>query len=700
MTDGRLYGRVRVVEFTGDALRRSGVPARPLPIVLLVGPRGSGGSVLLDRLWTDFSGRCLSVRLDLGRAEAVEDIVLAAIQGWGRRVPGIRPIRFCRTRMLFKALSFVDAGGGRAAFEAYLRAGPQDAAAHAALDGLAARAAPLLPADQQVLLSATARALGLLLSAVGRRRRGDAKARSWLKDHAPGVGSAEDRLWEIHRRHHGRSDAPDAARTALKTVCAALLADLRTDFNRRSLRGQRPANCLLMLDNAGSRAGELFLELLAECRRESHRARERPDPALVVAARRGRAHTSMAPLASTDDRLSFAVRHPAAPAGEDHPVWWYPIRLTGLGREDVVVMCGSSVLGSQKRDASHLSDLTDGHPEAVDRLSHLLARPEAAGDDPRRLLDRPLPAAEYLPDHWSAPARPTPPGSAEGAEDGPAGAPTVAAYLLRRILADDHVDGPDGGIGPDGGSLLDTMAVLALTPGLRLGAGTAALHFLGWTRFDAATARRRLGAALWLAEAPDPLDGAAEPDPNGAPDAPVGPAARLHPLAALLLHRRLAALPEVWDGAHQGYAAHYSGAHDAPLRHHHLLAQATPSRREPLTAVAGYLEREYDRCASPESWQVILRQVTAAPNRLRTDGDPRTYVTALAGRPDPRDRNRTISRLVTARWLHGDRSFDPRHHLAGLISAEYGNLAAICGGNEALFQESGKYHLIEEEWDR
>ncbi|WP_435172835.1 ATP-binding protein [Actinacidiphila sp. bgisy145] len=715
MTDGRLYGRVRVVEFVRDALRRSGVPGGPLPLVLLVGSHGSGGTVLLDRLWREFGGRCLSARLDLDRAEAVEDIVLAAVRGWGRRVPGIHPVRFCRTRMIFKALSFVDDGGGRAAFEKYLAADPQDAAASSALDGLAARAAPLLPADQQVLLSAAAKVVGTLLSGTGRRRRGDAAARQWLEQHAPGSGSATDRLWEVHRRHHGRSSVPDAARSALKTVCAALLADLRADFNGRSLRGQRPANCLLLLDEAGSRAGELFLELVAECRRESHRARERPDPVLVVAARRGRAHTAMAPLASTDDRLAFAVRHPAAPAGADHPVWWYPIRLTDLGHEDVVVMCGSSVLGSQKRDASHLRNLTGGHPEAVDRLAHLLARPEAAARDPRLLLDRPLPLAEDLPDHWPPPGRPARPGAAAPDRDG---GPTVAAYLLRRILADDHgddlTDGLDdslaalgadrlAGIGggpaadPGGGSLLDTMAVLALTPGLRLGAGTAALHFLGWTRFSAAAARHRLAATLWLQETP-PEPPEEQPGGPAAPAAAPGPAVRLHPLAAVLLHRRLAAVPEVWDGAHQGYAAHYSGRDDEPLRHHHLLARVTLSHREPLAEVAGYLEREYDRCATTEQWQSLLGQVAAAPNRLRTQGDPRTFVTGLAGRPDPRDRGRTIGRLVAARWLHGDRSFDPHHHLAGLVAAEYGNLAAIAGGNEALFEESGKYHLVEEEW--
>ena len=89
MTDTRLYGRTRIVEFVGKALKRKGVPAKPLPIVLLTGPRGSGGSVLLSRIWREFSPDCLGVRLDLRAAQGVEDIVLAAVQGMGRKVHGI-----------------------------------------------------------------------------------------------------------------------------------------------------------------------------------------------------------------------------------------------------------------------------------------------------------------------------------------------------------------------------------------------------------------------------------------------------------------------------------------------------------------------------------------------------------------------------------------------------------------------------------
>jgi hypothetical protein len=668
MTDGRLYGRRRIVEFVKQALERDGVPIRPLPVMRLAGPRGSGGSAVVDRLWDEFSEKCLSVRLDLKDAQGIEDIALAATQGWGRRILGIRAIGFPRIGMVLKALSFVDDGGGRAAFEAYLRAKPQVAVASSALNAWAARAAPLLPPAQQFLLAAAAGLLGRLLTAIDRRR--DSVALSWLVGGTSGGGSGYDRLWDLYCRHHGRTGGPEAVRTVGKTVCAALLADLRSDFNdsRWFLHGQRPANCLLLLDNADSTMGDLFLDLLAESRRESNSAGARPDPAMVVAVqRRSEIHSADAlpPVESTDERLEFTTRHPAAGDGDDHPAWWYPVRLTDLGGDDVVEMCRSSVLGKESRDAGFLHALTGGHPEATDRLAHLLARFGREPYDPRRLLDERLPRTEDLPDHW-------PPDRG--------GPTTVEDYLLKRILADDLTLGPDGAIDLDGNPMVDAMAVLAVTPGLRRGACNATLQFLGWTQFDADTAQRRLLAGMWLDETPE------------------GDAARLHPLAGLLLRRWLARKPQAWRDAHQGYAAHYSRPQDASVRHHHTLALLEPSRREPLATVVGYLEREFDRCASPEDWLQVLDDVVSAPNRLRTTADPRTFVTSLAGAAEARDRHQIITRLTVARWLYHDRHADPSHRLAQLIANEYDHLAECTDDNEVLFRQSGKYRRIESNW--
>jgi hypothetical protein len=219
-----------------------------------------------------------------------------------------------------------------------------------------------------------------------------------------------------------------------------------------------------------------------------------------------------------------------------------------------------------------------------------------------------------------------------------------------------------------------------VTPGLRPGACNAALHFLGWTHVDADTAQRRLMAGMWLDETPE------------------GDAVWLHPLMGLLLRRWLARKPEAWRDAHQGYAAHYSRPQDAAIRHHHTLALVESSRREPLTTVIAYLEREFEECASPKDWLPVLDQVVAAPNRLRTDADPRSFVTALAGAAEPRNRHRAIARLTVSRWLYHDRYFDPCHQLAELIANAYDQLAECTDDNEVLLRQSGKYHRIESNW--
>lgn len=672
-----MYDRDRIIRFVGEGLTRKGIPKRPIPVVLLTGPRGSGGSLVLDELWSRYADECLGVRLNLASAQGMEDVVLALTFGLGRRVFPISQISFRRVGMLLKALSFIDNGGGRTAFEAYMSAPAPESQGDSALEVWAARAGQLMTPEHRVLAEAAAGLLGALQSAVNRHR--DKRVLRWLAEYGVVGGGGFDSLWDLYRLHRGRADGAPPPRVVAKTLCAALLADLRADFNDTSRWFQRPRNCLVLLDDAGAGTGALFLELLTECRSENHGDRSegrsegrgeggRPDPAVVVAVQRRRAAGALAP---TDDRLAFSVRHPAAPGDSDRPVWWYPVALAELKGESVVELCRSSVLGNHNRDAEYLRELTGGHPEAVALLAGVLARMEAEGlagrtpPDPRLLLAQPLAPDGEPANLWAAETR-------EGH--------TVEAQLLRRVFAEDLVAGPDGAPDPAANPELDAMAVLALTPGLRLGACNAALRFLGWRQTNAATATGRLTAALWLDQTPQ------------------GEATALHPLAALLLRRWLARRPEVWRDAHQGYIAHYAGAPDAALRHHHVLALAEPSRREPVTTVVGYLEGELAAREQTAGWVTVLEQVTAAPNRLRSSGDPRSLVTALAGVADSSDRRQALTRLVVARWIHRDRCADPTHRLAKTIANEYERLAEYVQDDEVLYREAARYRGIERYW--
>jgi hypothetical protein len=359
-----------------EALDRGELPRGPLPVVVLTGPLGGGGTTVLDKLWTDFFEKSQSLRLDVADAQSVEDVVLAAVQGWRRRISGIRRIDFPRTSMIFKALSFDDGGNGRVGFEAYLRARPQDAAVSTALRDWVRRAAPMLPPDQQVLAETLGELLGALHSAVGMHGNGDVLR--WLADYGPPDGSSGyDRLWEHRRLHRQHTDG--SARAVGKILCAALLADARAAFQRH----ERLRNALLLLDNADNAdnvQGDRFLDLLAECRRESHSEGADPDPVLVVAVRHSPVHTARmgVPVASDDARRLVLDR-----GGNTPPRWWIPVRLTDLAKsDDIVPMCSSSVLGRDYRDADFLHDLTGGHPETVDRLAEQRQpRPDAVANE-------------------------------------------------------------------------------------------------------------------------------------------------------------------------------------------------------------------------------------------------------------------------------------------------------------------------------
>jgi hypothetical protein len=538
-----------------------------------------------------------------------------------------------------------------------LRAGPQDAAVHTALRDWANRASPLLPPDQQVFAGVLAESLAALHSALG--RRGNKEALQWLADYgAPDGRSGYDRLWELRRLHQQHTES--SARAVGKTLCAALLADAERAYAAQD----RLRKALLLVDNADSAPGDLFLDLLVECRRDSHNNEPSgPDPVLVVAVRHHPVSTArMGPVVASNDPALTAGHGPQA-----QPRWWVPVRLADLTKnDDVVLMCSSHTLGADYRDADFLHELTGGHPESVDRLIDLL-KDAPAHYAPRNLLTARVPARHNWPPRWPPDA---------GTEF------TVEDYLLKRTLPQDLAVLPDGRVDPGRNPALDAMAVLTATPGLRLGACTAVFNALRWTDANANDARLRLVSGLWLEEGRH------------------GEGQRLHPLIALLLRRWLARDPAVWRAVHAAYATHYSQPEQARLRHRHHLALVEPSRRDELSTVIGYLERELDQAETTADWLGVLDEVTGAPGRVRTTGDPRSVVTTLAGVADSGDRRQSVTRLTVARWLFHDRVLDPEHRLAASIANEYERLAEFVPDDEVLFTEAAKYRDIENEWKR
>ncbi|MBO0801951.1 MAG: hypothetical protein J2P25_02605 [Nocardiopsaceae bacterium] len=721
MSMGRLYGRGKVIDFVEAALKYDRPLTRPMPILLLVGPRGSGGSALLAGLWEEFGYDAPCARLDLADAEEVADVMLTAMQGLLRHVWGVRQLRFPRLRLAVKALSFDDDGHGRVAFDRYMRAGERTAKTRSTLQDWVDRVSRLLlrSPEQQLIVTIVARLLGwTLLSGIDRHR--DRIILRWFTEESDVAGgSGFDPLWRLYRWQHENDE--DKRYRADKTLCDAFLTDMRTDYNDVGIwHDRRTRNPALYLDNTDSRIGRRLLGLLEECRRKGGDLDGKPaDPLLVAAVQ----HRPPSPEAGTpirvtkdeteEEKLSFTEwRRTVNAAGP--LILWYPVYLSALDDSDVTTMVSSRRLGigdGMHRDADFVRELASAHPEATARLASLLHKLSPSAD-PRLLLDQRIPPV--LRDEWQAHRAST----------------TVGDYLLKQAFADDLRMLPDGSIDADGNAMLDAMAVVAATPGFRLGASQAALNFLEWNAVTAVAARDRLTQTLWLAR-PGETMWLAEPEWRAEHD---DDEPRLHPLAALLLRHWLARSPDKWTGAHEGYVVHYSDPDEAALRHHHKLALVVPdarwtgampgareagiepSRMDQLTDVITFLDQERecgpDREQGPgrdrdresgdshtRDWLDVLDTVVAAPNRLRTTHHPEVFVRALAGPEEPGNRRQVIARLAVARWLFNDKLFDPTCQLKRLIADEYQHLAQLPGSDgDLLLEEEAKYREIQPDW--
>jgi hypothetical protein len=220
-----------------------------------------------------------------------------------------------------------------------------------------------------------------------------------------------------------------------------------------------------------------------------------------------------------------------------------------------------------------------------------------------------------------------------------------------------------------------------LTPELRQVACSSVFRYLSWPDVDVRDVRDLLLGLMWAEETP-------------------GNELVVRPLPRLLLTRRLARDDGLWRDVHQGYLSHYSGARNTVAVQYHYLALATLPGPGNLGEVAGYLDAELAPKRPAAEWNAMLGAITAAPNRLDPVGDQRDAVKQLAGRGEPGDRLRAVTRLVAARWLAGDRLFDPAHRLARLVADEYFELARLVEADtEVFYMESNRFRRIASEWE-
>jgi hypothetical protein len=635
-------GTTTITKFVAACLEQNIPPVRPLPILLLLGRRGTGKTTLLDRLDKTLNEPRPRARLDLGRPGADPDPVAILAGLMSQLHPGAHYVGVIPFPRFGLGLLALDLNPGdtlterRSQLDTPLKnpsAAPLNAMLQRVLDDLTSNWQP----DQRAGVVIAEWVTGWLINSA--KRRQTENLMQWYAGRDAGLGGADQNT--LYRLCEWRAEPGTAWRTE-KTLCAAFLADLRAHFNQPRLR--RPwrlsTKCLVLLDNTGSTEGTRFLGTLAECRAEMSRS---ADPLVVVAGHHTWPEADLGPGPLIDARISASHPAEATIHGPDYTRWheqtrnlpdpplWYPVKLADLDDHGMRRMVTSRELdGKHGHDADFIHALTGGHLGTAATLAAALKDGHA---DHRDLLK----------EH---------------------------DLLLRTLFPDDLDD-----------TMLKAMTVCAVTPGCRLAACNAVFKFLRFTGATAEDVHDRLTATMWATERSDgDLD--------------------LHPLPRQLLLRRLADDPAWWRQVHEGYQTYYATDRNETGLWYHKLACEEPGRTGELGQLIQRMDTRLGELP-PHTWCDELDNITAAPNMLQTREDPWDVVATLAGPApgDGLDRRRTVARIIVAQWLHQDRLFDPRHALARLLNTEYWNLAGCIKPNGGVFgRRAAQFGKTAKEW--
>lgn len=609
-----LHSRAGITGLVSDALNREGKRDTP-PLILLLGHGGTGKTALLDGLEADHKKYRPLARLDLASFETDDlAMIMSSISSQLRH--GSKPAVKPALPLLDTGVDFIRGGKTKSKstaqhLEWYQRLFRQD-------PDLQARSLPELRDQWRAALDAD--------------------------DQAARIAARAD-LW--------------------RALCSGFLADLRREFDTRTIRhDRRTTNCVLLLDNADTQNGVGLLEALAGCRETAGGA---SDPLLVIAAQR--TWPELRPgvgaiISSADEGLRDAAGKREEEGPDAAPSPWTPVRLAGLPASGIAKIVHSRFLGAARYDQRFVYEVTNGHPAAAWEMARELQAPRP-GTPPRDLVT-------------------------SSVED-----------VLLDLLRPDSVSDQE----------LLALAVYCLPLKPEPGAATQVFRSVDWDDVSALNVEKRLLSLMWARRDKDRLS--------------------IDPLARLLLTRRLARDADLWEKAHQILLKRYRDNEDneqneevdPALVRYHQLALVTSLPATNVHTISAYLDRflppqdqEESGSADPDGkylsaaeWDRILADITSAPSRLRQALGGRTspvlhpqardVVAQIAGARDPASRERTIARLVTALWLYNDRTFDPGHRLAGLISDEYQELAkAVRGDCGALYTRAWHFQEVAGDW--
>lgn len=600
--------------------------ADPLPVIVLVGPRGSGKTSTLA--WLGYLGSHRPhAYYDFGSAapRRPHEVAGRLAYGLSYRFPRQAALLFPRLTL---GLVVVDPGLSLDANDAKRAKAQLRQALHgprqpnAAADHVAGVAGLLQ--DLNVLRIPGVNLLASLIRQPPRvplsvsRRTG----LNWYAGpHSP--------LHELVALNQLAKSPADADRAAVdRRLCEAFLADLRGEYARR----RRDRNSVVLLDNIDADGGREFLDLLLQLRDAAGRS----DPLLVVAGAWdvGRIPGPFAPGPAgvrirPPEQATYADWRATVPQPPPDGSWrWYCVRLRDLTGAEVAQL-GAPVAARLPEAPALVHRLTRGHPWSVDRL--LGASAALVGrDDPDTLL------RGMLSDPAASTAGP------------PRNAPVdheIRRYLLADLTANQQA------------ALVACSAARAFDSASDAGLlNTFDIH----TRN---TLARAIGTRLWLVD-PTPEDAAARggrgsgylerAHPRPLPGKPV-----LHPWLRTLLLQELARAPGHWDAVHERLRVwQTSNGHPLEAQYHALALNR-------MDDVVDHLARSLVNLPDTDAWLYELYAITAAP--LRVPVVPGQSATLRADRlaadlaPRSFAARRALTVLVAALWLAGD----PRNRLPG-----------------------------------
>lgn len=624
-----------------ECVRRPDHQSRLLPVIVALGPRGTGKTALLRAVEDRCGGRVPFAYLDFDEKPEAQprEIFTSLAFDLSRDCPQFG-------RLAFPALTLCLLVVGSTL---NLRTRQE---ALSDLRGLLARTQPVekyrddvgnlvelagkfglpgwAPAATDVLLHG--------LSWVDRRR--------WLssvKKLSHGSADPRDVLIDLKKREQGKQDSQ---RVVDATFCQAFLADLRRAFLGAFNRSRRTANCVVLLDNAHTPSGRMFLETLTDSRRRA----DETDPMVVLSTSRSWNsrwnagwHRPGAARAEHSDRQ--APRTPAQVADD----WrgpdlrqvqrdpWYLIELGHLSADDTIDIAAEHQTLTLPRAASVVHQLTGGHPWAVRRMFDELVivadRGETAAfhhlfGDNDSVAEK---AFEYLLQDMSSPTQ---------RRD----LITASAGRGLEFLSDSEVLHSDM---PDGGSALHT----ALSNNL-------------WLVYESGEKRSQFVLNPWLRRL------------------------LLYKLAA-----RNDGSPIGWRDVHLRCRDFYDKQGDTTKALYHDLAlgdiaAVVAHLRGPFDAIDGPFELDFAR-----DWLDEFDAITAAPNRLPRGADPRIQVEELTAKVQPIGHfDMALPRLLVASWIAQDPLSDPGETLRPVIASAYEHLAQHRGsGAILLFDRAEMY---------